>query len=348
MDGDRIDLVTFLLDQTGIPHFKAYLTKTNQPVAIYCLEFLTEVEATKDTSKTRLQREGACIQLVLKYLTSGQKASILTCLSASSKAIAAKLQNYEPGSGSGDMFNDIQTDLVDNYLSDIFEQFKKEPDFADYKKPFRINKQLDLHLKVHEHVKNATGLRMFREFLTKKYCEENVDYIVAVDKCMAATSPAEKKALADEIYETFIGPKATKPLGLAPQWEEDVRSWNHSMLEPLQKDVLILLSRTMWPLYTKEHEEYSKYLSNQIFGLPEETVPERVFLIFYPTPEGLEKKTIPNSATSTVRQVLTVQCENRGIKLNSLVVKDKHGKEVNLDLPLCMVPDRIVVLGERK
>lgn len=49
-----------------------------------------------------------------------------------------------------------------------------------------------------------------------------------------------------------------------------------------------------------------------------------------------------------VRDVLTVQCENRGIKLDSLVVRDKHGKEVNLDQPLCKVPDRIVVLGDSK
>jgi hypothetical protein len=37
------------------------------------------------------------------------------------------------------------------------------------------------------------------------------------------------------------------------------------------------------------------------FGLPEEPVPENLFLIFYPTPEGLERKTIANSASKSGR-----------------------------------------------
>lgn len=90
------------------------------------------------------------------------------------------------------MFNEVQADLLDNYLGEIWERFKKEEEFIKFKsvqssdalidslEPFRINKQMDLYLRVHEHIKNATGLKMFRDYLTKKYCEENVDYVVAV------------------------------------------------------------------------------------------------------------------------------------------------------------------------
>jgi hypothetical protein len=35
-----------------------------------------------------------------------------------------------------------------------------------------------------------------------------------------------------------------------------------------------------------------------VFGLPQEAVPEKLFLLFFPTPEGLEKKTLANSAKS--------------------------------------------------
>jgi hypothetical protein len=36
-----------------------------------------------------------------------------------------------------------------------------------------------------------------------------------------------------------------------------------------------------------------------VFGVPEENVPENLFLIFFPTPEGQEKKTLQNSNTAT-------------------------------------------------
>lgn len=38
---------------------------------------------------------------------------------------------------------------------------------------------------------------------------------------------------------------------------------------------------------------------NLDFGVPEEQVPENLFLIFYPSSEGMEKKTLSNSDTST-------------------------------------------------
>lgn len=34
-------------------------------------------------------------------------------------------------------------------------------------------------------------------------------------------------------------------------------------LKVLQKDTLVLLTRTAWPIYTKENPGYKKYLSNQ-------------------------------------------------------------------------------------
>jgi len=118
------------------------------------------------------------------------------------------------------------------------------------------------------------------------------------------------------------------------------------MIEALQTEIAQLLMRTMWPAYTKEHEGYSKYLYNQIFGLPEESVPEKLFVLFIPNTEGgMEKNTITNSNTNTVRQVLTVQCENRGLSLDSLTVSDKGGNPIrSLDVPLSQVPDRILIL----
>lgn len=86
-----------------------------------------------------------------------------------------------------------------------------------------------------------------------------------------------------------------------------------------------------------------------VFGLPDESVPEKLFLVFYPTADGgLEKKTISNSTTATVREVLEHRCRERGVSLSSLTVKDKHGVDVNLDSTLHQVPHRIIILGESK
>lgn len=145
-------------------------------------------------------------------------------------------------------------------------------------------------------------------------------------------------------------------------------------MEPLQKEILTLLANTVWAQYTKENLAYANYLSKQstytgallnltcgvVFGLPEESVPDRLFLIFFPSPEGLEKKTIANSATTkrvfffivpvlreltrTVRDVLATQCEYRGLKLDSQLVRDKEGREVDLDQPLAQVPYRMVLV----
>lgn len=69
----------------------------------------------------------------------------MSCL-VGSRSIAQKLQNYEvhlttkehsdfvqPGTGNADMFDDIQADLVENYLADFWEKFQKEPEFYDYR-----------------------------------------------------------------------------------------------------------------------------------------------------------------------------------------------------------------------
>lgn len=88
------------------------------------------------------------------------------------------------------------------------------------------------------------------------------------------------------------------------------------------------------------------HLPHLVFGLPDEPVPEKLFLVFYPTESGLEKKTLANSTTSTVREVLHQRCKDRGVSLSSLTVKDKHGMDVDLDTTLSQVPHRIIVLGE--
>jgi hypothetical protein len=45
--------------------------------------------------------------------------------------------------------------------------------------------------------------------------------------------------------------------------------------------------------------------------------------------------------------VLTQQCTNRDVNLDSFIAKDKHGAKVDLSAPLNSIPDRIIILEEK-
>lgn len=47
-----------------------------------------------------------------------------------------------------------------------------------------------------------------------------------------------------------------------------------------------------------------------------------------------------------VREILTQQCNNRGLQLSSFRVKNKAGVDVNLDALLSSIPERIIILEE--
>jgi len=118
------------------------------------------------------------------------------------------------------------------------------------------------------------------------------------------------------------------------------------MIVPVQTEMAQLLARSVWPAYTKEHEGCAKYLYNQIFGLPEEVVPEKLFLLFSPNEDGdLKKQTLPNSIVNTVRSVLVKECED--LNIDELVVTDKAGHVItDLDIPLFRIPDRIIIIAQ--
>lgn len=88
--------------------------------------------------------------------------------------------------------------------------------------PFSIKRPSESRAKMLEHIKLPTGRKLFREFLMTKYCEENLDFILAVDELKAAKTDVEKQRIAQDIYKTHLSPNATAGLCLSPQWEEIV------------------------------------------------------------------------------------------------------------------------------
>lgn len=133
-------------------------------------------------------------------------------------------------------------------------------------------------------------------------------------------------------------------------------NWEDKMIDALQLDIIKLLTNTMWPIYTKEHADYTKFLTKRVFGLPDD-VPEKFVLLFYPTATGLEKKTMPNSTTTTgtlniisglmvvVREVVKLQCANRGVSPSSFLIKDRYENDLDLDIPIAAIPGRIIILA---
>lgn len=161
--------------------------------------------------------------------------------------------------------------------------------------PIKLDHNYDAsHKKILAHIRHPTGGKMLRDFCVKSYCEENVDFVIAVrfqleqlllstssslsigppkeastctqdtkrrsaklaeehhlskanarafshsfllsfnftdlskvDKYLSAKTPADKKAIAQQIYETFVGPKAPTLLNLPPDWERKLVS--HSL-----------------------------------------------------------------------------------------------------------------------
>jgi len=302
-----------------------------------------EFKFSSDNAKS----EATCRQILTSYLSNADTSIIPALSSSTAGAASALVTGYTTGGHSPEMFSEFEEDVVSNSFIDVWIQFKRSPEYNSTIKPIRLDKSNSLNLRLLDHVRNPTGFKMFREFLCKKLCEENIDFLVAADAYIAEQDPTEKANKATKLYDTFIGPRASAPLNLPPKWEVELKQkWDIEMIEPLQLEIAQLLLCTMWPSYTKEHEGYSKYLYNQIFGLPEESVPEKLFLLFLPNAEGgMEKKTLPNSPSTTVRQVLTLQCEYRGLNLDNLSVTDKGGSKIsNLDVPLASIPDRIIIL----
>lgn len=157
------------------------------------------------------------------------------------------------------------------------------------------------------------------------------------------------------------------------------------MIDALGQEIIKLLQNTMWPIYTKEHQDYTEFIAKEgkihifklsnwslsVFGFPDQ-VSDQHILVFYPTTEGLEKKTIPSSTSTTgefffrgksfrlfifcgtrltvfpVKEALSVQCRNRGVYLSSFIAKDRFGKDLQMDIPLASVPGRIIVLSKSK
>lgn len=57
-----------------------------------------------------------------------------------------------------------------------------------------------------EHIRNATGRKLFRDFLTSKYCEENLDFVLAVRRFSSLHFPFlfEGSFLGFPYFPTFL------------------------------------------------------------------------------------------------------------------------------------------------
>ena len=87
------------------------------------------------------------------------------------------------------------------------------------KEPLRINRGQEKKSEMMEHIKTNSGKKLFRDFLVSKYCEENLDFIVDVEKLRQKKNDSERKKKSDSLYAKYIAPSASNPLCLSPNWE---------------------------------------------------------------------------------------------------------------------------------